>query len=101
MYDTTPAPFGDVARRWSGLDDDQRQRHAARLLGCGCAGDVLAHVDSPGLDGGVCYQRLVPAATAGDPIALGWLATTHRPLLLTRGRPLLDRDPSEWGAVCL
>jgi DNA-directed RNA polymerase specialized sigma24 family protein len=101
MYDPTPAPFGDVTRRWTALDDDQRALHAARLIGR-CGGSVaVAHVDRPDLDGGACYHRLVPTAAAGDPIALGWLATTHRPLLIARGRPLLDHDPSEWGAVCL
>jgi len=101
MYDPTPAPFGDVTRRWTALDHDQRDLHAARLLGRDCPGDAVAHVDRPGLDGGACYRRLVPAAAAGDPIAIGWLATTHRPLLVARGRPLLDHDPTEWGAVCL
>lgn len=101
MYDTTPAPFGDVTRRWTALDSDARQRHAVRLLSCDCPGDVAVHVDRPGLDAGICYRQLVPAAAAGDPIALGWLATTHRPLLVARGRALLDHDPTEWGAVCL
>lgn len=101
MYDSTPAPFGDVTRRWTSLEKDERQRHAVRLLGSACVGDVLAHVDRPDRDAGACYRQLVPAAASGDPIALGWLATTHRPLLITRGRALFDHDPTEWGAVCL
>lgn len=101
MYDSTPAPFGDVTRRWTSLDADQGQAHAARLLGQDCGSDGIIHVDRPGQDAGACYHRLVPAAAAGDPIALAWLATTHRPLLVARGRPLLDHDPTEWGAVCL
>lgn len=101
MYDTTPAPFGDVTRRWTALGHQQRQAHAARLLGQECGGDAITHVDRPGLDDGACYHRLVPAAAAGDTIAIAWLATTHRPLLVARGRPLLDHDPTEWGAVCL
>jgi DNA-directed RNA polymerase specialized sigma24 family protein len=101
MYDTTPAPFGDVTRRWTALDSSERQRHALRLLSCDWPGDVIVHVDRPGLDAGACYRQLVPAAAAGDPIALSWLATTHRPLLVARGRALLEHDPSEWGAVCL
>jgi DNA-directed RNA polymerase specialized sigma24 family protein len=101
MYDSTPAPFGDVTRRWTSLERDERQRQVARLLGFGCAGDGAAHVDSPGLDAGACYRQLVPAAASGDPIALGWLATTHRPLLIARGRALFEHDPTEWGAVCL
>lgn len=101
MYDSTPAPFGDVTRRWTALTDHQRQAHAARLLGQDCGSDAITHVDRPGLDDGACYYRLVPAAAEGDPIAIAWLATTHRPLLVARGRPLLDHDPTEWGAVCL
>jgi hypothetical protein len=101
MYDSTPAPFGDVTRRWTSLEKGERQRQAARLLGFGCPGGVIAHVDRPDLDAGACYRQLVPAAASGDPIALGWLATTHRPLLIARGRALFDHDPTEWGAVCL
>lgn len=101
MYDSTPAPFGDVTRRWTTLDTEARRRHAGRLLGCDSPGDVALHVDRPGLDAGTCYGQLVPAAATGDPIALGWLATTHRPLLVARGRALLEHDPTEWGAVCL
>jgi DNA-directed RNA polymerase specialized sigma24 family protein len=59
------------------------------------------HVDRPGLDDGTCYRRLVPAAAAGDPIALGWATTTHRPLLLLRGRALFEHDAAEWGSVCV
>lgn len=101
MYDTTPAPYGDVTRRWTALDADARQRHIVRLLSCDCPGDVTTHIDRPGLDAGACYRQLVPAAAAGDPVALGWLATTHRPLLIARGRALLEHDPTEWGAACL
>jgi hypothetical protein len=101
MYDSTPAPFGDVTRRWTSLEGDERQRQTVRLLGLGCAGDALAHVDRPGLDAGACYRQLVPTGASGDPIALGWLATTHRPLLIARGRALLEHDPTEWGAACL
>lgn len=101
MLDSTPAPFGEVTRRWTHLGDDERDRHVARLLGEGCIGDPAAHVEAPSLDGGACYRRLVSAALAGDPIGLGWLATSHRPLLITRGRVLLEHDATEWGAVCL
>lgn len=100
MYDSTPAPFGDVTRRWTSLDNAQREWHAARLL-TRCSADRITHVDRPDLDAGVCYARLVPAGASGDPIAVGWLATTHRRLLITRGRALLEHDPTEWGAVCL
>lgn len=101
MFDDTPAPLGDVTRRWSCLDDEDRERHAVRLLGRDCPGDRIAHVETPKVDDGTCYHRLVIAAIDGDPIALGWITTTHRPLLVSHGRALLERDPSEWGAVCL
>ena len=101
MLDDTPAPLGDVTRRWAHLDDDCRERHATRLLGRDCPGNQIAHVETPKVDDGRCYHRLVQAAIGGDPIALGWIATTHRPLLVSHGRALLERDPSEWGAVCL
>jgi DNA-directed RNA polymerase specialized sigma24 family protein len=101
MLDDTPAPLGDVTRRWTRLQDDQRDLHAARLLGHDCPGDPIAHVETPKVDDGVCYRRLVLAAIDGDPVAVGWIATTHRPLLVSHGRALLERDASEWGAVCL
>jgi hypothetical protein len=101
MFDSTPAPFGDVTRRFTHLGDDERDRHITRLLGEGCTGELAAHVEAPTLDGGACYRRLVSAALSGDPVALGWLATSHRPLLVTRGRVLLEHDATEWGAVCL
>ena len=101
MFDDTPAPLGDVTRRWAHLDDDCRERHATRLLGVDCPGNRVAHVETPKVDDGRCYRRLVVAAIDGDPIALGWITTTHRPLLVSHGRALLERDPSEWGAVCL
>ncbi len=101
MLDPTPPPFGDVTRRWTHLDDAARSDHLARLLPAGCGSGGQAHVERPAVDAGVCYRELIPPAVAGDPVALGWLATSHRPLLLVRGRALFDHDPSEWGAVCL
>ena len=101
MFDSTPAPFGDVTRRFTHLDEDERDRHISRLLGNSCAGELPAHVEAPTLDDGACYRRLVSAALAGDPVGLGWLATSHRPLLVARGRVLLEHDATEWGAVCL
>jgi hypothetical protein len=102
VYDSTPPPFGDITRRWTHLTDLQRDEHARRLVGVGgCEGDRCRHVDRVVVDDGVCYHRLVPAAAAGDEVAVGWLATTHRPLLIARGRALFEHDPSEWGAVCL
>lgn len=101
MYDPTPPPFGDLTRRWTQLTDSQRDQHVRRLLGVCCAEGHPAHVDRPGLDEGRCYRGLVPAAVAGDEVAIAWLATSHRPLLVARGHALLAHDPSEWGAACL
>ena len=101
MFDTTPAPLGDVTRRWTHLDDTTRAYHVDRLLSQECPGHGMAHVGSPKADEGACYRRLVLAAVDGDPVGLGWIATTHRPLLVSHGRALLEADPSEWGAVCL
>lgn len=100
MLDPTPPPFGDITRRWTHLDDRARDRHVARLVGSVCVGDP-SHVDRPQQDGGICYRQVARAAVAGDEIALAWLAASHRPQLITRGRPLLEDDPSEWGALCL
>lgn len=101
MFDPTPAPFGDLTRRWTQLTDQDRDHHTGRLLATACTDACDGHVDRPGFDEGVCYRQLVVAGAAGDEVALGWLATSHRPLLITRGRVLLEQDPSEWGAVCL
>ena len=50
----------------------------------------------------LCHsRRLLAAARAGDEIAFAWLACSHRPLLLTRGRALYRTDPAEWGAAAL
>ncbi len=43
----------------------------------------------------------MPAGLEGDSVALGWLATTRRPLLIVHGRALFEDDPAEWGSVCL
>ena len=98
MHDPTPAPFGAVTRRWTALNDATRNDHALRLLAVRLAD---AHIERPGPDGGVHYCRLVDAAKAGDPVAFAWLASSHRPLLLCRGRALFRADPGEWGSVCL
>lgn len=101
MFDPTPPPLGDVTRLWTHLDDHARQHHIHRLLPGACPGDSPKHVDRPGRDRGNCYRHLLPAAVDGDPVAFGWLATTHRPLLITCGRPLFEHDPAEWGVTCL
>lgn len=67
MLDDTPAPLGDVTRRWACLDDGARDRHSVRLLGLDCPGDRIAHVETPKVDDGACYHRLVMAAIDGDP----------------------------------
>lgn len=98
MDDPTPAPYGAVTRRWTALTPAERDTHAKRLLGVAAAG---AHVERPGLDHGAHYRQLVTAAVDGDQQAFAWLATSHRPLLLVRGRALFRSDPAEWGSVCL
>lgn len=92
MYDPTPAPFGDVTRRWTALQGQHRRREAARLLGRGCAGDLLAHIDRPDLDDGACYRQLVPGLVgrfSGAGMARDHPpATAHRPRTsAVRGRP--------------
>lgn len=101
MVDPTPPPLGDLTRRWTHLTDRDRREQTHRLLDGVCPGEAVVHVDRPALDRGLCYRRLVPAAAGGDEVALAWLATTHRPLLVARGRALLEQDPAEWGAACL
>jgi hypothetical protein len=98
VYDITPPPYGAITRRWSHLSTFEQNRHARRLLGVGA---VPASIEQPDGDTAGHYQRLVTAATDGDEIAFAWLATSHRPLLIARGRILFEDDPAEWGAVCL
>lgn len=101
MYDLTPGPIGELTRRWTTLTDAERAQSADARLGRLCGGDHLVHVEHPAHDDGTCYAQLVRLALDGDAIALGWLATSHRALLIARGQVLLDHDPTEWGAVCL
>lgn len=101
MFDDIPPPFGEVTRRWTHLTDDQRAEQASRLLGAACVGSNLGHVDRPARDAGRCYARLIVAGKAGDPVAFGWLASSHQPILIVRGQALYDHDPTEWGAVAL
>lgn len=91
-------PFGAVCRSWTGLSPAERDEVALRLVGVPAG---QAHIDDPGGDGDRHYAALVEQALAGDEVAFAWLATSHRPLLIARGRALFDRDPGEWGAVCL
>jgi hypothetical protein len=46
MFDSTPAPFGEVTRRFTHLDEDERDRHLTRLPGDRCAGELPAHVEA-------------------------------------------------------
>lgn len=99
MLDDTPRPFGDLTRRWTLLTPTDQHDHACRLLAGGCDAPDLTHVDDPGLDDGACYRRLVLAARAGDDVAWGWVADTHRPTLLRHGRWVMVDDPGEWGVL--
>ena len=91
-------PFGAVCQRWRGLSAAERDDAARRLVGVPVD---QARIDRPGSGGDRHYAALVEQALAGDEVAFAWLATSHRPLLIARGRALFDRDPGEWGAVCV
>lgn len=96
--DVTADPFGDVAGRWSRLPAADRDAHARRLVGVALS---EARIEDPDASCHQQYAALVAAALAGDQVAFGWLADSHRPLLLARGRVLFDRDPTEWSAASL
>ena len=97
--DGLPAdPFGQITRRWRSLDPDERDEQSRRIVGVAFA---EARIERPDADCPHHYRRLLTAALAGDAVALGWLADTHRPLLLARGRLLFEQDPGEWGAASL
>ncbi|MFA9444437.1 hypothetical protein [Egicoccus sp. AB-alg6-2] len=91
-------PFGQITRRWRSLDPDEQDQQSRRIVGVALTD---ARVERPDADCHHHYRRLLTAALAGDPVALGWLADTHRPLLLVRGRLLFEQDPAEWGAASL
>ena len=46
MFDSTPAPFGGVTRRFTHLDDGERDRHSSRRLDDHCASEQPAHVEA-------------------------------------------------------
>jgi DNA-directed RNA polymerase specialized sigma24 family protein len=98
MVDLTADPLGTVTGRWTRLSAADRDRHAYRLLGVGLA---EARIDTPDAGCHHHYAALVTAALAGDPVAFGWLAESHRPMLVSRGRLLFDRDPTEWSGASL
>jgi hypothetical protein len=97
MHDDTPAPYGEVTRRWTQLSEADRDHEARRLLG---VTRLQAKIERPNATS-THYRQLVEAAIADDEVAFAWLATSHRPLLVARGRALLRDDPTEWGAVAL
>lgn len=96
--DPTPAPYGTVTRRWTELNRDDQDREARRLVGVGID---HARIDRPDATTGHHYVQLVAAGKTNDDLALAWLATTHRPLLLERGRALFATDAQEWGSAAL
>lgn len=98
MNDPTPAPYGEITRRFTHLSEADAEHHARRLLG---VGRQQANIERPDAATAGHYRQLVVAARGGDEVAFAWLATTHRPLLLARGRLLYANDPSEWGAIAL
>jgi hypothetical protein len=96
--DLTPAPYGTLTRRWTHLSPADKDREARRLVGVARA---EARIEQPDATTGQHYVQLVAAGKANDEMALAWLATTHRPLLLDRGRALFAIDPQEWGSAAL
>lgn len=96
--DLTPAPYGTLTRRWTQLSTADKDREARRLVG---VSRVHARIERPDAATGHHYVQLVAAAKANDEVALAWLATSHRPVLLDRGRALFARDTEEWGSVAL
>jgi len=96
--DLTPAPYGTLTRRWTHLSPAAKDREAHRLVG---VARVQARIEQPDATTGQHYVQLVAAGKANDEVALAWLATTHRPLLLDRGRALFAIDPQEWGSAAL
>jgi DNA-directed RNA polymerase specialized sigma24 family protein len=99
MLDATPAPYGDLTRRWNRIPTAARAARARPLIVGACESPAVEHVDDPGLDDGACYWQLVSSAHAGNELAWGWLAATHCPTLLRHGRWLMEDDPGEWGVV--
>jgi hypothetical protein len=98
VRDRLPAPYGAVTARFALLDPCERDRQSVRLLGVGYRQARIVKPDRVGCDH---YRKLAVAAADGDEVALGWLASSHRALLLARGRVLFDHDPVEWGATAL
>ena len=99
MLDVIPPPYGDVTRRWTHLGPEVKDRHSHRLLGVPL--DEV-HIGRPvSHDQQQHYRRLVDAALDGDAVAFAWLAHSHAPLLVARGRPMFDDDPVEWGEAAL
>ncbi len=96
--DLTPAPYGTLTRRWTQLSPADEDHEALRLVG---VARTKARIEQPDEATGQHYVQLVAAGKTNDEIALAWLATTHRPLLLDRGRALFASDPQEWGSVAL
>lgn len=95
MHGQLVDPFGQIVRRWQSLDPAGRDEQSRRIVGVAFAD---ARIETPDAECHHHYQRLVITALTGDAVALGWLADTHRPLLLARGRLLFEQDPAEWGA---
>ena len=99
MTDAIPAPFGDVTRRWCLLPQQDQDRHSRRLLGV--ALDEVSIERPVDVEQQRQYRALLDAALDGDAIAFAWLAHSHAPLLIARGRPLYHADPDEWGDTAL
>jgi hypothetical protein len=91
-------PYEEVTRRWTQLPPKRKDEHAYRLLGIPLAEVEIGTPKSYRQDH---YLTLVTAALDGDAIAFAWLAESHRALLVSRGRTLLQHDPDTWAEVAL
>ena len=91
-------PYDEVTRRWTRLPPERKDAHARRLLGVPLAEVRICSPETYRQDH---YLPLVTAALDGDAVAFAWLAESHRPLLVARGRTLLQHDPDTWADVAL
>ena len=98
MSACSTTPYDEVTRRWTQLSRDCQDHHARRLLGVPLA---EVRISSPETYQQEHYLGLVGAALDGDAVAFGWLAESHRAVLMARGRTLLLHDAETWAEVAL
>jgi hypothetical protein len=98
MSATVRCSYDQVSRHWTRLSPEGKDAHARRLVGVPVAEVGICAPDTYRQEH---YLALVTAALDGDVVAFAWLADSHRPLLLARGRTLLRHDPEAWSEVAL